>query len=151
PFRAERERLARLAELDAHQHVARQEQENQRALARLREEQEREAFDLAHGEKVRRHQLEQAAEQRAIAERTATTKASHEAELEVALQQLELEKRRVEQELAFVQKRLEFERARQELRRTRTAAGVELQNLNHEGMASRAERDLSLAKLRQEI
>jgi hypothetical protein len=162
PFRAERERLARLAELAAQQQIARQELENQqaretaalaneRALIMLRAEQERAVYDHGHAEKVRRHQLEQAGEQQAIAERTATTRANREAELDLTLQQLELETRRVEQELAFLNKRLEYERARQELRRTRTAAGIELQNLNHAGQTERAERDLALAKLRQEI
>jgi regulator of protease activity HflC (stomatin/prohibitin superfamily) len=162
PFRAERERLARLAELDAQQQVARRELENQqaretavveneRALAKLRADQERETYDRAQAEKVRRHQLEQAAEQRAIAERAATTKANSESELELALQQIQLETRRVEQELAFLQRRLEYERARHEVRRARHAAGVELQNLAHAGEAERKERDLALAKLRQEI
>jgi hypothetical protein len=162
PFRAERERLARLSELDAQQQIARRELENQqaretavveneRALAKLRADQERETYDRAHAEKVRRHQLEQAAEQQANAERTATTKAASESQLELALQQIELEARRVEQELPFVQKRLEYERARHEVRRARHAAGVELQNLAHAGEVARKERDLALAKLRQEI
>ena len=77
PFRAERERLARMAELEAQQQIARQELiirqaretaelETARRLDELRAEQEREAYDRASAEKTRRHQVEQEAEQRAL-------------------------------------------------------------------------------------
>src|SRR4051794_39123741 len=115
PFRAEREKLARLAELDAQQEIDRRELENRRAretaeveharrMDQLRADQEREAYDRAQAEQARRHQLEQAAEQQAVAERTATEKTRREAELDLALQQLDLEGRRSAQELEAVRR-----------------------------------------------
>src|SRR5262249_50755345 len=79
PFRAERERRARLAELDSQQQVAQRETanqmeretaalENQRRLAELRANEERERYDREQAERERRHKREQDAEQKAIAE-----------------------------------------------------------------------------------
>jgi hypothetical protein len=160
PFRAERERLARMAELDAQQHIARQELadeqaqetaalENQRQLAQLRAAQEREAYDREQAERARRHEVEQRAEQQAVAQRTATEKARKDADLELTLYQYELENRRLAQELAAVQRQLELERARADLERVRTATAIELQNQTHEAETNRAERDVALFRLRR--
>jgi hypothetical protein len=160
PFRAERERLARLAELDAQQHIARQELadeqaretaalENQRQLAQLRAAQEREVYDRDQAERARRHEVEQLAEQQAVAQRTRTEKARKDAELELTLYQYELENRRLAQELAAVQRQLELERARGDLERLRTATSLELQNQTHEAQTNRAERDVAVFKLRR--
>src|SRR5262249_16833363 len=100
PFRAERERLARLAELDPQRQSAARELENrqaqetaeleyQRRLSQMKAEREREEYDREQGERARRDAVEQAAEREAIARRTATEKAGKEAELELKLHQLE--------------------------------------------------------------
>jgi hypothetical protein len=160
PFRAEREKRARLAELDAQQEVARRELSNRQAretaelehgrlLAQLRADQEREAYDRAQAEQARRHQVEQAAEQQAVAQRTATEKARKEAELELALQQLELEKRRVAQELDGLRHQVELDRARAERERLHSASALELEDLAHQAQSARAERDLELFQRRR--
>ncbi len=161
PFRAEREKLARLAELDAQQQIARQELTNRQAtetaqmeyerrLAQVKAAQQREEYDLQHTEQVRRHQVEQEAETRAIAERTATDKVRKEAELEMALYQLELERRRLADELATVRSQAELEQARAEQEKQRATAAVERENLIHQGQMVRGERDVELFQRRRE-
>lgn len=162
PFRAEREKTARLAELEAQQQIARQELTNrqasetaelevQRQLAQQRAAQERERYDREQAEKERRHQVEQTAEQRAVTETTATERIRKEAELELMLHQLELQNRRITAELEAVRRQIELERARAEQQRLQTAAEIELTNLTHQSQSTRAERDLSLFKLRREV
>jgi hypothetical protein len=161
PFRAQREKLARLAELEAAQEVARLELANRQAretaeleaaclLAQQRSAQEREAYDRDRGERVRRHQLEQSAEQQALAERAATEKARRLADEELAVQQHDLEARRGEREREAIARQLELERARAELERLRTSAGVERDDLVHQAQSARAERDVALFRLRRE-
>src|SRR5262249_44394425 len=143
PFRAEREKLARMAELEAAQQIALREQLNrqkresdelaiERQLSQLRADRDREQYDRAQGEKVRRHQLEQEAEQRAIAERTTTDKARREAELELALHQIELERRRTAEELEALRRETELDRVRAERDRLRAVAAAEQETLTHE-------------------
>jgi hypothetical protein len=161
PFRAEREKVARMAELEAQQEIARRELayrqaresaelETARQLDLLRAEQEREVYDRAQAEKMRRHQLEQSAQQQALAERTATEKAQRIAEEELALQQHEMEARRLAREREGVQQQLDLERARAELERLRTSNTIERDNLTHSAASDRTEREISLFRLRRE-
>jgi hypothetical protein len=160
PFRAEREKVARLAELDTQQEIAARERANKQAretaevematrLDELRAAQEREAYDRAQAERARRHQLEQQAEQQALAERAATERARRIADEDLALQQHELEARRVARELESIQRQLELERARAELEKLRTTAGIERDDLLHHAQATREERDAAVLKLRR--
>jgi hypothetical protein len=161
PFRAEREKLARLAELEAAQQIARQEQinrlarekaglETEQQLAQLRAAQEHERYDRDQAENARRYQVEQEAEKRAIAERTATDKARKEAELELALHQLDTESRRVAQELTALRQQAELDRSKEEQQRLRTAAAIDVENLGHAAQSARTERELALFKVRRE-
>jgi flotillin len=155
PFRAAREKEARLAELDAGQEVATRELaqrqaretaqiETTRHLDERRAAQEREAYDRAASERVRRHQVEQSAEQQALAERAATERARRTTEEELAVQEHELAARRLARELESLRRQIELEKARQELERLRTTAGIERGNLEHEAASVRSERDLEL-------
>lgn len=161
PFRAERAKTARMAELEAEQQIARQELVNrqgrataeleaERQLAQLRAVQEAERYDREQAEKARRHQVEQTAEQQAVAERTATERVRHEADLGLALHQLELQNRRTVAELEALRRQIELERARAEQQKLQTAAQIERTNLAHQAQSTRAERDLTLFKLRRE-
>ncbi len=161
PFRAERARLARLAELDAEQQIAARERVSRQAgatedlevesrLARLRAEQEQGAYDRALSERVRRHEVEQAAEQQAISQRTATEKASRQAELELTLNRLDLEKQRLAAELESLQRQVDLERARAELERLRAEANAAVLDITHRGEAARSERDVELFRRRRE-
>jgi flotillin len=155
PFRAEREKLARLAELEAQQQIARQELlirqlaetaqvEAQRRLDQLRAEQERESWDREQSEKTRRHQMEQEAEKLALAERAATEKARRLSDEELAVQQHALEEKRIARELESVRRQLELERAQAELQRQRSATMIERENLEHEARTGREEREVEL-------
>src|SRR5262249_19644167 len=155
PFRAEREKLARLAELEAQQQIAKQElairqaretaeMETERQLAQGRAAQEREGYDREQAEAARRLRVEQEAEQQAVAARTATERARKEAELELALQHLELQNRRLAQELDSLRRQAELDRAQAEQQRLQTAEAVEVKNLEHQGQLARPERDLDL-------
>jgi flotillin len=160
PFRAEREKQARLAEMDAQQEVARRELENRqvretaelehhRLMARLQAEQEREVYDRDQAERARRYQVEQQAEQQAVAERTATERVRQENDLELVLQKLELENRRLTQELEAVRQRMELDQVQAERDKQQALAEVDRENLVHHGQCERTERDLALFRQRR--
>jgi hypothetical protein len=155
PFRAEREKLARLAELEAQQAVARLELDNRQAretaelettrrLDELRAAAQREAYDRDQVERARRHRLEQEAEQQALAERAATEKARRQADEELAVQQHQLAALGVAREQEALGRQADLERARAELERLRMTASIERDNLGHQARASREERDIEL-------
>jgi hypothetical protein len=162
PFRAEREKLARVAELDAQQEIARRELANKqeresaeleakRRLDRARAEAEREAYDRDQSEKARRHQLEQAAEVSALAERAATEKARRVSDEELAVQQHELHARQAAREQEALARIGELERARAELDKQRAVAGAERDELVHRAECVRGERDVALFQKRREV
>jgi flotillin len=155
PFRADREKLARMAELDAQQAIARQEMENRKAreqaelettrrLDELKAQAAREAYDREQGERARRHKVEQEAEQLALAERAATEKTRRQADEDLAIQQHELEARRIAREKEAVERQLELERARAELEKLRAALTIERDDLEHRARSVREERDVEL-------
>jgi flotillin len=162
PFRAERETVARMAELQAQREISSREQEIRKAqqtaqmqtdadLAALRAAQERERFDREQAEQARRHKLEQEAEQRRFEEANATAKARREAELELALKEMELERRRIEAELEALRLRSELDRAAAERASESAAAEASLEKLRHEAAAGREARDLELLRTRRHI
>jgi hypothetical protein len=155
PFRADREKLARLAELEAQQVIARMELQNRQAretaelettrrLDELRALAQRETYDRDQAERARRHRVEQEAEQHALAERAATEKARRQADEDLAIQQHQLEAQRIAREHEAVGRQLDLERARAELERLRTTVTIERDNLEHQARSSREERDVEL-------
>jgi hypothetical protein len=162
PFRAEREKVARLAELDTQQHItarelqARQareaaELESGRVLAERRAAVEREGYDRDQAEQLRRHQLEQEAERRTLAERNATEMARKAAELELALKDLELTAQRFERELAALPQQRQRDAAEAEREQARAAAAVAVEDVRFQAQAARTERRLGLLKTRRGI
>jgi regulator of protease activity HflC (stomatin/prohibitin superfamily) len=122
PFRAEREKLARLAELDSEQHISRQELANrqereaeelatERHLAALRAERDREEYDRTQAE----------------------------------------EARRLRAELDAVGRQAELDRAGAERDRLRHTTRAELDDIVHKAEAGRAERDLALFRQRRAV
>jgi flotillin len=162
PFRAQREKEARLAELDAQEAVtarelaARQasesgELETGRHLAERRAAIERENYDREQAERGRRHRLEQEAEQRALAESNQTEVARKAAALELALKDLELEARRLEQEIEASRRRAKLDEARAEQERARTLAALQVEEDRSKAEGTRAERELALFKARRAV
>jgi len=162
PFRAERERVARLAELEAQQLIAARELENQQArqsaeleaetrLAELRAAKELERYGREQAEKVRRHQIEQQAEQQALAERNETEKARKQAELDLALKALELDARRVAAAADGIRRQAALDQAAAEQQRAQAAAEMDVQELRSKAADVRRERKLTALRSRRQI
>jgi hypothetical protein len=144
PFRAEREKVARLAEIEARQEVSDRERavrqaaeaaelEAGRQLAERRAAVEREAYDREQAEGGRRHRLEQ------------------EAALELALNDLQLEARRIEQEVEAARRRAKLDEAQAEQDRARALAALRLEEDRSQAEAVRAEREVALLKARRGV
>jgi flotillin len=155
PFRAERERIARMADMEAQQAIARQELDNRQARERaelettrrldeLRAQATRETYDRDQAERIRRHKLEQETEQLAIAERASTEKARRLADEELAKQQHELEAERVAREKEATERQLDVARARAELAKLEASLAIERADMEHKAESARAERDVVL-------
>jgi hypothetical protein len=162
PVRAEREKIARLAEMAAQQEIAARERESRQAnvsaeleterrLAERRAAIEQERYDREQAEQARRYKLEQDAEQRALAERNRTEMARKAAELELALKELELSAQRVEQEIAALRRQAELDEARHEQVRRETLATLQLEEERSKAAAARAEREVALLRARRAV
>jgi hypothetical protein len=162
PFRAEREKIARLADLAAQREIAARELQNREAGAAAEMETERclgerravieqERYDREQAERGRRHQLEQEAEQRALAERNRTEMARKAAELELALKELELSARRIEQEIEALRRQAGLDEATEQQERARTLAELQLKEERSKANTARAERKLALLKARRAV
>jgi hypothetical protein len=136
PFRAGREQLARMAELEAEEAIVRQELTNRqsresaeietaRHLETRRAEQAREAYDREQGEQARRQHVEE----------------------ERAVEQHELDARRAARELEDIRRQLDLERARAELDRLR----AERDDLAHAAQSGRAVRDVEVMARRRAV
>ncbi len=162
PFRAEREKLARLAELESQREISASELEIRTTgetasleaegkIEQLRAETERAKYNLVQTEKVRRHTVEQKAERQSIAEQNATAKVRSEAELELALQKLELEKRRIASEMDKARVQMELDVVQAEATRAKVNAEIEVQELYNVANAAQARRELDHLRIRQRI
>jgi hypothetical protein len=162
PFRAEREKLARMAELEAQQQISSQELNNRQArdiaeleverrLAEVRSQQEQQRFDREQSEKARRLDIEQEAVRQALLQQTTTEKARKEAELERTLHELDVQARRIGQELQALRQQSELDQLKAEQEGQRTEANLARENLVHQAQAARGERDLALEKQRRAI
>jgi regulator of protease activity HflC (stomatin/prohibitin superfamily) len=140
PFRAEREQLARLAEM-----------ETERRLAERRAAIEQERYDREQAEKGRRHRLEQEAEQRALSETNQTEMARKAAALELTLKELELEAKRVEQEVGSIRRQAGLDEVRHEQELRRTQAALQLEEERSKAEAVRAERQVAVLKARRAV
>jgi len=157
PFRSERDRVARLAELSNRREVTAQELEVRRRqetatitveaeLAALRAAQEASGFDRQIVERTRRHELEQAAIQREIAEENATEQARQEAATALALKEIALAQERLHHELTRAQSELERVRAQSALDTAAEAARLELVEMRSQSAQLQGERDVALAR-----
>jgi hypothetical protein len=151
PFRAERAKLARLAELEAQQQIDTQELEMERRLGQIKAAQECERFDRSQAEKTRRLQLEHDAARLALAQQAATDRAFKESDLERTLHDLELQQRRLDAELAAVRRQMELDRLKAEADRQQTETAIDRENLLHQAQAVRNERELGILKQRRQI
>lgn len=162
PFRAEREKLARLAQLESEREIKARELENQLSSERgelnlagemeqLRAEQARIAYDREQAELVRRNEVEQEAERQLLAEQNRTAQARNQARLELALQELELEKSRIAAEIEKVQQQMQLDAVEAEKDRAEVAANLETEELQHLAEMTQRDRLLDLDKKQRDI
>jgi hypothetical protein len=162
PFRAEREKVARLAELAAQQQIAARElesrqagtsaeMETERCLAESRAAIEQQRYNREQGERVRRNKVEQEAQRLALDEHNRTEIARKAAELELTLKALELEAKRIEQEIESIRRQTGLDEVKHAQERQRTLAALALEEDRAQSEAARAERQLVLAKARREV
>ncbi len=140
PFRAEREQVARLAELEA-----------ERGLAERRAAIEREQYDREQAERVRRQKLEQEADRLALEEQNRTEMARKAAALELTLKELDLEARRVEQEIDSLRRKAGLDEAQHERERRQALAALQLDEERSKAEAVRREREVALLKARRAV
>jgi hypothetical protein len=162
PFRAERERLARLAELETERQVATRELEIRRAreaaeievaraLEKERAVQEREGYDLRQAEQVRRARVEQEAERLAVRDRIATDKARQEAELELALKLLETTRAKVQAEVDTLAEQQRVDGASSARRQAQVEQAAAIAELEARPEAAREQGRLALLRARRAI
>jgi hypothetical protein len=162
PFRAEREKIARMAELESQQQIAARELEYRQTretaqlemesrLSQLRAGKDQEVYDRDQAEKARRHQMEQQAQQRELLERAETEKVRKQAALDLALSDLELEARRIDAAIEGVRRDMKLDEAAAERKRGQAAADLEVDELRSQAEAVRSERDLAIRRSRQQI
>lgn len=162
PFRAERERSARMAELETERQInvreleIRQARESaeiatERELEKIRAEQEREVFDRNHGEAVRRATLELETERKALADRNATEKAKYEAELELALKNLEIARRKVEAQISTLAEQKKLDSAEADRARAMAEQRAAIDELKSKAAALIAEREIAQQKERRAV
>jgi flotillin len=162
PFRAERERLARMAELETERQIAARELEirqaretseleTERAVSRARADAERETFDRQHVEQVRRAKVEQEAQRAAVLEQNATEKSRREAELDLALASVEVTRKKTEAEVLALREMRKLDAAGAE--RTRSAAEEQaaLDEIRAKGAAAVAHQEIGQMKARRAV
>ncbi|OLP17009.1 hypothetical protein BST81_18710 [Leptolyngbya sp. 'hensonii'] len=162
PFRAEREKLARLAQLENDQEIKARELANRLSnergelnvaseIEQLRAEQTRIAYDREQTEKLRRNQVEQEAERQILAEQNRTAQARNQAQLELVLQEFELEKQRITAEMEKVQQQIQLDAVVAQKTRAEVSASLEVAELQHQADVAQRDRQLDLDRKRREI
>ncbi len=162
PFRAERERLARMAELETERQLASRELEirqaresaeieTEREIGRRRAESERESYDRTQAETARRANVELETERKAIAERGATEKAKAQGELELALNRLAIEKQRLGAEVESQLAQKGLDQAVAERARAKAEGEMTLAEARSKAAAVIAERDVAERRARRAV
>ena len=162
PFRAEREKFARLAQLESDQEISARELANRLSSERgelnvageieqLRAEQGRIAYDREQSEKLRRNQVEEDAERQILVEQNRTAQARNQAELELALQGLELEKQRIIAEMEKVQRQIQLDAVQAQKNRAEVSATLEISGLQNQAAIRHRDQQLDLDRKQREI
>ncbi len=162
PFRAERERLARMAELETERQIAERELqiqqaresaqiESTRSTSKLRADAERESYNRTQAEMARRANVELETERAAIAERNATEKAKAMADLDLALHQMELTRKRVEAEIATIPQQQALDQAMAARSRAQNEAEVALAELQSQASSAIALREVAELRERRAV
>jgi hypothetical protein len=140
PFRAERERLARMAELETERQIAERELEIRQA---------RETAELATERAIEKRRSE--TERETVADQNATEVAKREAELELALKTLEVTRRRVEAEVETIAQQRKLDAATADRTKAVTEAELLLGELRSKAQAAVVGREIDAARARRAV
>jgi flotillin len=162
PFRADRDKLARLAEIENTGEISDRERQDrlesetaelnvQSELEQLKSTKEREKYDREYAEESRRQQLEENATRQKIVEENTTARVRNEAQLELALQELELEQRRLAAEIEKVREQMQFDEIQAQQIRATVSTEIEVSQMRHLEKVAAAERELELDRRRRDI
>ncbi|HEY3448789.1 MAG TPA: SPFH domain-containing protein [Myxococcales bacterium] len=162
PFRAERERLARMAELETERQIASRELEirqaretaeieTERAVSKQRAEAERETYDRTQAEAARRSKVELETERSAIEEKGATQKAKQQGEMELALHRMEMEEKRLKAETEALTQQKAHDQAAAERKKAQAQAELFLMEEASKAGALVADREIVQLKAQREI
>ncbi|MEM8640708.1 MAG: SPFH domain-containing protein [Cyanobacteria bacterium P01_G01_bin.54] len=162
PFRAERQKLARLAEIENAQEISVREREQkltnetadldvQRRLEQLHAEDERDRYNRDSAEQSRRQELEQTAQQQAITAENRTAQVRNETQLELTLQELTLEQRRITAEMDKIQQQMQLEAIAAEQQQAITTHELNIAHLRHQHQMATSTEELRLEQQRREI
>jgi hypothetical protein len=162
PFRAERDKLARLAEIENTQELQSRDRANKltsemadlevtQQLEQLQATQAQERYNRESAERIRRQQLEEAAQQQAIAAEKATAQVRNESELELKLQALALEQRRLTAEMTKMQQQMELDAIAAQQERATVAQELEIKTLRHQQQVTAATANLNIERQQREI
>ncbi len=162
PFRAEREKMARLAQLESEREIKARELENRlesdrnelnatTEIEELRAQQARIKYDRDQAEALRRSQLEQEAERRVLAEQNRTAQARNQAQLDLALQELELERQRIAAEIEKVQIQIQLNTVSAQRSLAKMNARLGREELEHQATIRQRDRLLDLDQKQRDI
>jgi flotillin len=162
PFRAEREKLARLAQLESEQEITNRELANRLSnerdninvaseIEQLQSEQACITYDREQTETLRRDRLEQDAARQILAEQNRTALARNQARLDLLLQELDLEKQRITAEIEKVQQQLQLDAVQAEKMRAEVSAELEVAELRNLAEVAQSDRQLELDRKQREI
>jgi flotillin len=140
PYRADQEKIARIAEIEAQKAVrVKESAENKESemarlkiedeLAALRHEKEIERYSREQAESRRRYQLEQELEQQKIADQAATEIIRREKDQEMALREISLEIERTQERLKQIEEALKVQQAQAKCDLSEATAQAEKENL----------------------
>lgn len=162
PYRAEQERVARLAEIENQRvvRVKQQAEQKEAEIARLkteeelnalRHEKEVERYSREQAEDRRRYQLQQELEQQKIADHAATQIIRREKEQEMALRNIALEIERTQERLKQIQEANKIRVAEAEAELERTRAQLEKESLIFQAEQERRAKALENVEREQRI
>jgi len=162
PFRVEREKLARLAELKNQEEITKKELENriiqeraelnaQSEIELLKANQEQKKYDREHSEMLRRHTLEEEATRQKLVEENATLQAQNEAKLELVLQELDIEKRKITAETEKLNEQMLFDAIQRQKVKEEIIAKLDIEQLENIAKIEQRQRKLNLEQRRKEI
>lgn len=162
PFRAEREKLARLAQLESEEEIKARELENKLSSERgelsvnseieqLQAEQARITYDREQAERLRRNQVEQEAERQVILEKNRTAQARNQAKVELVLQEVELEKQRIAAEIEKVRQQIQLDEVQGQKTLADVSGNLEIEEMKQLADVAQRDRLLDLEEKKRQI